>query len=48
MSGETLMHFGIAMMLFSVLCAVVCGVIYALTGKALKKRLEKEYGVRRF
>ncbi|MBQ7774505.1 MAG: hypothetical protein IJ379_01160 [Lachnospiraceae bacterium] len=45
MSGSELLFYGgIGIMIAAVLLAVICIVIFSLTGRKLKKKLEKEFG----
>lgn len=42
--SELLFYGGIVVMLASVLAAVLCGMVFAHTGKKLKEQLLEEYG----
>jgi len=39
-----LLYGGIAVMAFVVVMAVICCIVFSISGKRLKKKLEKEYG----
>lgn len=42
--SETLLVVGIAVMVFAVVAALICVIVFILTGKNLKEQLEREYG----
>lgn len=42
--SELLFYGGIALMILAAVIAVLCFVIFHVTGSRIKKRLEKEYG----
>ena len=46
-SSEWMLYGGIAVMLMAVVLALLCGVIFTITGKKLNKKLDKEYGKRK-
>lgn len=43
-SSEILFFIGIAVMVIAVMGAILCVIIFSLTGRSLKERLEQEYG----
>lgn len=43
-SCELIFYGGIAVTVAACVLALICAVIFALTGKKLRKRLEEEYG----
>lgn len=42
--SEALFYGGLAVMIITVTLAAVCAVIFTMTGRKLKRRLEQEYG----
>lgn len=42
--SELLFYGGLAIMVIAVLLAMVCAVLFRLSGRRLKKKLEQEYG----
>jgi uncharacterized protein YoxC len=44
MSGLTWTYLGISLMVVAVAGAIVCIVIFKISGKRIKKELEKDYG----
>ena len=45
--GEALFHVGVGVMCGAAALGVLSGVIFAVTGKRLRKTLEEEYGKKR-
>lgn len=45
--SDKLFYGGIGVMAGAVILAVVCGVIFGITGRHLKKKLTQEYGERK-
>lgn len=43
-NGQMLMYGGIGLLAASVITAVICTVIFSITGKKIKKELEDDYG----
>lgn len=43
-SSEMLLYGGIAIMVASAVLAILCIVIFKMTGRKLKRKLEQEYG----
>lgn len=43
-SSDILFYSGIMIMIFAVIIALACFVIFRISGKKLKKTLEQEYG----
>lgn len=43
-NGQMLMNGGIGLMAASVITAIICTVIFSITGKKINKELEDDYG----
>lgn len=43
-SSEIIFYGGIAVMAAAGVLSVICAIVFLMTGKRLKKRLEQEYG----
>ena len=43
-SSEMLLYGGIALMIVVFVLAILCGVVFRITGQRIRKNLEQEYG----
>lgn len=45
--GEIFLYCGIAALVFAVVSAIACIILFKITGKQIRKKLEQEYGKKR-